>query len=135
MGIASYGIKQFSIIIFTSIFFLLPPSPLPLCVHFYRNSMSAEGSFVSRKIHPPQRNGVSHLRRGGGVREGLYLRGCVLIPIYQSSDRNVKGSSTSHMCGMCGPSCHPLILPQTSWVTAVRDKTSGHRQLCPTESP
>ena len=95
---------------------------------------------MSRKIHPPQRNGVSDLRLGGGGGGGLrggglYLRGCVLIPIYQSSDRNVKGSDTSHMCGMCGPSCHPLILLQTPWVTAVRDKTSGHRQLCPTESP
>ena len=64
------------------------------------------------------------------------VAGSVLIPIYQSSDSDVKGSDTSHMCRMCGPSRHPLILLQPPRVTRwIRDKTSGHRQLCLAESP
>lgn len=87
-------------------------------------------SFVSRRTHSAQRN---QLLPPMGT--ACTVPGCVLIPIYQSSDSDVKGSDTSHMCGMCGPSRHPLILLQPPWVTAARDKTSGHRQLCLTESP
>lgn len=61
----------------------------------------------------------------------------VLIPIYQSSDSDVKGSDTSHMCGTRVPSCHPLILSQPPWgnggnsVTKLADTDSGYEPVIP----